>query len=100
MQPLLTIGQTPDLIDAIRSARHVELEAYVLRNPLLLFALEQAARRGAEVTVRFGDPPDAGQRKGNLDAMNALGAAGARVEIAPGYGPQSTHDKVAIVDGV
>jgi phosphatidylserine/phosphatidylglycerophosphate/cardiolipin synthase-like enzyme len=100
MQPLLTIGQTPDLVDAIRSARHVELDAYVLRNPFLLFALEQAAGRGAAVSVRFGDPPDALQRKSNLDAMEALQAAGARVEIVPGYGPQSTHDKVAVVDGV
>ena len=99
MPPLLTIGQTPDLIEAIRTAHHVQLDAYVLRNPFLLFSLERAAERGASVTVRFGDPRDAVQRKGNLDAMNALQASGAHVEIVPGYGPESTHDKVAVVDG-
>ena len=100
MSSPLTLGRTADLVTAIGDARRIDLDAFVLRNPLLLFALERAATRGAEVNVRLGDPLDASQRKGNADAMTALSSAGASVTIEPGYGPESLHDKIANVDGV
>jgi len=100
MTSTVALGRTVDLVTAIGGARNIDLEVYLLRNPLLLFSLERAARRGANVSVHFGDPLDASQRKGNLEAMAALASAGARVAIDPGYGPQSLHEKVATVDGV
>ena len=100
MSSALTLGRTADLVAAIGDARRVDLDAFVLRNPLLLFALRRAAERGAQVHVRLGDPLDASGRKGNVDAMTALSSAGASVTIQPGYGPQSLHDKIACVDGV
>src|SRR5579875_1214424 len=86
-----------DLAFDIRYARHVELEAYILKNPLLLYSLEAAAGNGADVTVRLGDPVDAEQRATNRAAAQALSSAGVQVEPEAGYGPKATHAKVAIV---
>jgi phosphatidylserine/phosphatidylglycerophosphate/cardiolipin synthase-like enzyme len=87
-----------DLAFDIRHARHVELEAYILKNPLLLYSLETAAGNGADVTVRLGDPVDLEQRATNRAAAQALSSAGVQVEPEAGYGPKATHAKVAVVD--
>lgn len=87
-----------NLVNHINTARRVELDSFVLRNPLVLYALETAAQRGADVTVRLGDPPQTSERAANIAAMKALTDAGAHVTAEPDYGPGALHAKIAIVD--
>ena len=83
----------------MHGAHDVSLDAFVLRNPRLIDALESAAESGAHVTVRLGDPKKSAQRSANLEAARALKDHGVHVAIQPGYGPDAIHDKIAVVDG-
>jgi phosphatidylserine/phosphatidylglycerophosphate/cardiolipin synthase-like enzyme len=94
----VSLASVGDLSEHIRNACSVELDVYVLRNPLLLYSLEAASERGASVSVRLGSPGDAPERAANAAAMRALSAAGARVTAEAGFGPSALHAKVAIVD--
>jgi hypothetical protein len=94
------LGSTATLIDQMRTARHIELDTYVLRNTRLINALEVASDRGADVHVRFGDPSKASQRCSNLAAKRELESHAVEVSIEPGYGPDAIHAKIATVDGV
>ncbi|MGH7684438.1 MAG: hypothetical protein ACREMT_08840, partial [Vulcanimicrobiaceae bacterium] len=98
MSPSVSLASIADLADSIRRAHSVELDAYVLRNPLIVYSLESAARAGAHVTVRLGDPGRAPERDANLTAMRELAAAGADVVAQPGFGPHASHAKIAVID--
>lgn len=98
MNTSVSLASTADLAESIRQAHNVELDAYVLRNPLVVYSLESAARAGAHVTVHLGDPGRAPERDANAAVMRALKAAGARVTPEPGFGPDALHAKIAIVD--
>ena len=70
---MLQLTSTGAVVDQIAHARRIAAEAYTLHGPVL-FALEDAARRGACVRVRLeGRPFD--DPKGRLAAENA-GLAG------------------------
>lgn len=99
MSTSVSLASIRDLAESIRHARNVELDAYVLQNPFLLYSLEAAAHDGADVVVQLGDPGQASQRATNYAAMRALTAAGAHVSEARGFGPEAMHAKIAIVDG-
>lgn len=88
-----------DFLDRIGAGRTVTLGAYVLAPGRLVRALEEAARRGARVTVRLDGTP-AGPGSGARLRMNArtlaeLRAAGANAAFAAG----GLHLKGAVVDG-
>lgn len=88
-----------DLLDRIGAGRTVTLGAYVLTPGRLVRALEEAARRGARVTVRLdgtaaGPGADARLRM-NARTLAELRAAGADATFAAG----TLHLKGAVIDG-
>ncbi len=89
--------------DAIRSAvltavaeaqRRIDVEMFVLSDPLVLDALAAAARRGVQVRVLL----DAGQPQ-NRDALAVLLRSGARAHLYPAAAGQKLHAKLGIFDG-
>ena len=95
---MLQLTSTAAVVDQIAHARSIAAEAYTLHGPVL-FALEEAARRGACVRVRLeGRPFD--DPKGRLAAENArltgeLRACGAQASLA-----HQLHAKALDLDGV
>jgi hypothetical protein len=94
---MLQLTSTGAVVDLIAHARNIAAEAYTLHGPVL-FALEAAARRGANVRVRLeGRPFD--DPKGKLAAENArlageLKACGAKATLA-----HPLHAKALDLDG-
>jgi hypothetical protein len=89
-------------VRTLAHARSIVLTSYTLRAGVVLDALVDAARRGAEVRVRLeGDPLDdaAGSlHQANANALAALRAAGASAS-STGPGEPVLHLKAAVVDG-
>ncbi len=90
----------------MHTARSVLLTAYTLRPGVMLDALEEAARRGARVTVRLEGSPYA-DPSGELAAANKrvarelrrLGADATLAETNARNGP-ALHMKAAVCDGI
>ncbi|MBV8355324.1 MAG: hypothetical protein JO101_08395 [Candidatus Eremiobacteraeota bacterium] len=100
----LDIGTTQTLIDHVRHAQDVRLKAYLLRNPHLIAALEEAGDRGAHVEVRLcGDPvepkPDAHLKERNQHTIDELRKHHVDAQPDDTTGPGALHVKVAKVDG-
>jgi hypothetical protein len=92
------LSSTAALIKAVSHADSVTLGSYVLnRSSALVRALEDAARRGARVRVRIGDPyRDSGDISAtNEAAVDALRASGVAVTKTTSL----EHLKAAVVDG-
>lgn len=107
---MITTASSADVATAISRAHAVTLSAYVLRPGSLLGALEDAARRGAHVTVRLEGRPyggnsadgGAGLQALNGAALTAIRAAGgdaALVDTSDQDGPP-LHMKAAVCEGV
>ena len=95
---MLRLTSTGAVVDQIARARSIAAEAYTLHGPVL-FALEDAARRGARVCVRLeGRPYD--DPKGGLAAENARLAAELRVCGAQATLAHPLHAKALDLDGV
>lgn len=90
----------------MQRARSILATAYLLPHGRMLQALEEAARRGARVTVRLEGSPE-NDKHGALAAMNQaavtalrrLGADAQLVDCAGGEGPR-LHMKALVCDGV
>jgi hypothetical protein len=96
--PMLQLTSTGAVVDQIAHARHIAAEAYTLHGPIL-FALEEAARRGAGVRVRLeGRPFD--DPKGRLAAENARLAGDLRACGAEATLTHPLHAKALDLDGV
>jgi phosphatidylserine/phosphatidylglycerophosphate/cardiolipin synthase-like enzyme len=103
---VISISSEKQVARAMRSARSVLLTAYTLRPGLVLDSLENAARRGAHVTVRlegkpYGDTSGTirAENKRVLRALRHLGADAKLVDTNAHNGP-ALHMKAAICDGV
>lgn len=101
--PPISLGTTQTLIDALATGRKIFLEAYILRNPRVIGALEHAAERGAQVEVRLcGNPVErAGSsrlQRQNARLQAALRAHGVDASLDRSR-PAALHAKVARVDG-
>lgn len=90
----------------MQSARSVLLTAYTLRPGSMLDAVEEAARRGARVTVRlegspYADPTGAltANNKRIVRELRRLGADAKVVDTNARNGP-ALHMKAAVCDGV
>lgn len=95
---MLQLTSTGAVVDQIAHARDIVAEAYTLHGPVL-FALEEAARRGAGVHVRLeGRPFD--DPKGGLAAENARLAAQLRGCGADATLAHPLHAKALDIDGV
>ncbi len=100
---MITLDTAAGFIGTLGNARRIAITAYTLHDGRVLRALEDAARRGADVRVRveadpFDDPAGTLHRD-NAAALAALRAAGAHAE-ASGPGEPVLHLKAAVVDGV
>jgi cardiolipin synthase len=84
----------PALVSLLGAARvRVEVEMFVLTDPAVLRALEDAARRGVQVQALFDPGQDLNQA-----AIPALRDAGARCRFYRSTG-EKLHAKAAVVDG-
>jgi hypothetical protein len=95
---MVTLSSLQGFLGAIRGAKDIVFDTYVLQSRGEVFkALEAACRRGAHVVVRVAKDPYENQDggRGNAGAVDALGALGADARVA-----QSTHMKGAVFDGV
>ena len=75
---MIELSSTKDAVAAVGRARTIEAEAYTLHGEVL-YALEDAARRGAHVIVRLESKPfkNPNLAKENQRVVDALRAAGA-----------------------
>jgi hypothetical protein len=94
---MLSLSSTRVLLDRLRTAREIAVEAYTLHGKVLR-AVEAAGRRGANVTVELERHPF-NDRKGDLAKENerlahALAAAGVEVRLA-----DRVHAKEIELDG-
>lgn len=97
-----------DVLAAIGQARSVVFSAYVLRGGQYLSALEAAAKRGAQVTVRLEGRPYGGGNSAAAAAMNgdnaaaaaAIRAAGGDAALVDASGVVPLHLKAAVCDGI
>ncbi len=103
---VISLSSQKQVSRAIKNAQSVLLTAYMLRPGRMLDALEDAARRGARVTVRLEGRPYA-DATGELAATNRaaikvlrrLGADAKLADTNARNGP-ALHMKAAICDGV
>ena len=94
---MVTLSSIQGFLGAIRGAKDIVFDTYVLQSRGEVFeALEAACRRGAHVVVRVAKDPyeNSGGGTGNADAVDALRALGADARVA-----QSTHLKGAVIGG-
>lgn len=99
---MIALSTTDGVLAAMQHARAVTLTAYVLRPGRVLRALQDAAYRGARVTVRlearpYGDTSGELLRE-NSTAIGALRAAGADAATVDGDGAHPLHLKAALID--
>jgi phosphatidylserine/phosphatidylglycerophosphate/cardiolipin synthase-like enzyme len=94
------------LVSALRRAQTVLLTAYILRPGSVLDALEDAARRGARVTVRLEGRPYgkagsqiAAENRATVRALRRCGADASLADTNASNGP-ALHMKAAVCDGV
>jgi hypothetical protein len=91
---MIALSSTGDLVAAMARARTVSVEAYTLHGAVL-HATEDAARRGASVTVRLAASPRDGRLAGeNARIATELRRAGAAVTLQ-----QDLHAKEISLDG-
>jgi hypothetical protein len=92
---MLRLSSAQDVLSALRHARTIEAEAYTMHGPVLA-ALEEAARRGARVTVQLEAQPFDNPRlaRENGRVIGALRAAG--VDATLGH---PLHAKKISADG-
>jgi len=99
---MIALSSTGGVLTAMQHARAVTLTAYVLRPGRVLSALEDAAHRGARITVRLDanpyDDKNGDLQRENSDAIRALRAAGADATTFGASGSQPLHLKAALVD--
>ncbi|MDQ2866622.1 MAG: phospholipase D-like domain-containing protein [Candidatus Eremiobacteraeota bacterium] len=101
---MITLSSSTDVVTALQQARHASLSAYILRPGPVERALIDAAQRGTSVTVRlegrFFDDPSGALLDGNLQAIEALRAAGADARLADETGPSEApvHAKMLVTD--
>jgi phosphatidylserine/phosphatidylglycerophosphate/cardiolipin synthase-like enzyme len=100
---MIRLSSGPAVLTAVEKGRDVAMIGYTLQSRPLLYALEDAARRGARVTVRLeGNPYDdaSGSFAGfNHRLASQLRSAGAHVRLARGPSDGSVHAKALAVDG-
>jgi phosphatidylserine/phosphatidylglycerophosphate/cardiolipin synthase-like enzyme len=103
---MISISSQKQVLRAMKSAREVLLTAYTLRPSPMRNALEEAARRGARVTVRlegspYGDTSGALARENReaVKALRGLGADAALADTNARNGP-ALHMKAAVCDRV
>jgi phosphatidylserine/phosphatidylglycerophosphate/cardiolipin synthase-like enzyme len=101
---VISLSSTADMLRAMSVARRVTFSSFALFNGPVKKALEDAARRGASVTVRLnGYSYNGGAIPArNRDAVRVLTAAGANARIVHASdtdGP-GLHLKAAVCDGV
>lgn len=103
---MLSLSSTPDMLAAMRGAKDITFSAYFIQpKGAVERTLEEAANRGAHVTVRlngyfFGSRSD--MLAGNKQAVRTLKTLGANAKIVhcnDGDGPLM-HLKAAVCDGV
>jgi phosphatidylserine/phosphatidylglycerophosphate/cardiolipin synthase-like enzyme len=101
---MIALSSAACAVDAVGHARRILATAYLLPPGAMLRALEAAARRGAQVTVRLEGRPffDHGALSScNQAAVHALARLGADARLVDrdGGGPP-LHMKAAVCDGV
>jgi hypothetical protein len=102
---VIALSSTAGMLAALRTAQRIDFSAYVLWPGPVERALEDAARRGAEVRVRLQGRLYRGtaeMRKDNSDAYHRLKKSGADVQMVDrtnADGP-ALHLKAAVCDGV
>jgi hypothetical protein len=95
---MLSLSSTAQAAAAVRGARAVDFEAYVLRPGELLDALEAAARGGARVRVRLEGAPCGNAARANRFAVAELRRSGADARLS--LPPQAPlHAKALVADG-
>jgi len=100
---VITFVASAEVVRAVRPARTITLEAYVLRPGRVFTALVEASRNGARVRVRLSERPYADTSgelgRGNAQAVRALRRAGAQATLIPERAPLPSHIKAALIDG-
>ncbi len=100
---MIALDSAAGFIQTLACAQRIAFSAYSLHPGPVLFALEAAARRGADVNVRVERDPfydSAGTlHDANAAALDELRQAGAHAE-ATKPGEPVLHLKAAVVDGV